>query len=312
MTHVYVVAGRSMFEGAKHAQARIRELHGDQSSVIAIELLGPVLLRSSNAPRSVGGPEEVAAPGSDNTAVASAPARRPRRGTRTDQLLELLHQHEGQAHLRDIATAFDISVANAQNIVVAAVKKGVVERVGKRTGLVALSGAQVRPSSPVAPGTEAERPTQPPSTGPRVDGRAAQVAEVVRRRGGEVHVTDIAQELQTNTANARTCIASAVRKRLVERVGRRTGRVRLLRPQATEHRERPSKPVESTRPEALEGLQRRVYRALVKLEAPATAKQIAGVLGCRPREAGNAATVLVGKGLAVRHQDEGRPRYSVL
>jgi predicted ArsR family transcriptional regulator len=64
-------------------------------------------------------------------------------------------------------------------------------------------------------------------------------------------------------------------------------------------------------PAQIDGIRRHVYGALVELEVFATAKEVAGVLGCRPREAGNALTLLVDGGLAERADGDraaGKPR----
>jgi hypothetical protein len=59
----------------------------------------------------------------------------------------------------------------------------------------------------------------------------------------------------------------------------------------------------------LEGLQKLVYAALREIEGPATAKEIAARIGCRPREAGNAATLLARDGYAGVLPGEGPRRY---
>lgn len=121
-THVYVVGGSSMVAGARRAQVRIREMHGDQTRLIGIELLGPALRRTPRVDaRGAGVPEDAAVPRS-----STGEAPRAQRGTRTDQLLEVLHQRRGRAHLRDVARALDTNHANAQNVIAAGVKKGVV------------------------------------------------------------------------------------------------------------------------------------------------------------------------------------------
>ena len=81
-------------------------------------------------------------------------------------------------------------------------------------------------------------------------------------------------------------------------------------PEAPKGGEAPAGP-ERLEPAQLDGIQRRVFDALVDLGGAATAKEVAGVLGCRPREAGNALTLLVDGGLAERADGDraaGKPR----
>lgn len=300
----FVVVGASALEAARHAQARVRELHGDEARLVRIELLAPALVDAAPARREAAvAPKAVEPPPANAT-----PA--PRSGTRIDQLVLLLRAQGGKAHLREIAAGLDTNHANAQNVIAAAVKKGVVRRVGRRTGLVELVAGASSVPAPATTTTTAPRKPAPVVT--RSGSRAEQVAEALRARGGEAHVTDLAEALGTNVMNARNCVAAAVRKELVERMGRRSGRVRLveLPAPAPEPDVAEGELSRRARPEDLEGIQRRVYDALAKLGRPSTAKEIAGVLGCRPREAGNAAVLLAERGLARQQRTGPRSQYS--
>ena len=311
----FVVVGASAVEAARHAQARVREIYGAEARLVRIELLAPALADAAPAR-----PGASVAPKAEETEPAKA-THTSRSGTRVAQLVELLRAQRGKAHLREIAAGLETNNANAQNVIAAAVKRGVVRRVGKRTGVVEL--VEAVPTAPAAATTKAAataKTAAPPVT--KSGSRAEQVAEALRARGGEAHVTDLADVLGTNVMNARNCVAAAVRRGLVERVGQRSGRVRLVESLAPSDAAAPGAPEAASavselapaeiRPENLKGIQRRVYGALVKLGAPSTAKEIAGVLGCRPREAGNAASILVTRGWAMRSRELQPPEYHLV
>ena len=174
-------------------------------------------------------------------------------------------------------------------------KQGLVRRVGRRTGDVALVQTEASP-----------RPAKAQAASKVRSGtRAEQVVAFLREHDGEAHISEIAEALDTSPLNARNCIVGALKLGLVRRVGNRTGRVALAT--ADEVSEAPA----SVRPEALEGLQRRVYDLLRGMEQPVTAKEIASQLGGRPRESGNAATQLVGVGLARRVVGAPPARYEI-
>jgi hypothetical protein len=61
-------------------------------------------------------------------------------------------------------------------------------------------------------------------------------------------------------------------------------------------------------PEDLTGLQRWGWEAPAGLDGWAMAREIAGVLGCRPQEAGNAPAVLVAGELVDRQAGDGTPK----
>ncbi len=282
-TRRFVVVGPSIVEAARHAQDSLAAREDGEARLVAIERLAPALLDDGAGAAA---------------ASADPPPQQPESTglTRGEQLVAFLEAHGDRAHLHEIASALSTSTANAQNIIAAAVKKGLVERQGQRTGMVAL----VEP-----PATPAAVPSPAALTGRT---RAEQVAEVVRQHGGEAHVSVIADELGTSVLNARNCVAAAVKGGLVERVGRRSGRVRLV-DGASNGNVEPRASVPPS-PSELTGIRRRVYDALVTLGKPATAKEIAGVLGCRPREAGNAAVLLVSAGLSNVDRSTATTTYS--
>ncbi len=224
---------------------------------------------------------------------------KPTGTTRVEQLVALLQERGGQAHLEQIALVLDTGKQNAQNVIAAGVKQGLVRRLGQRTGEVALVVQSEAPSpQPAEP--------QVASRGRSGTTRAEQVVAFLREHDGEAHITEIAEALGTSALNARNCIAGAVKQGLVQRVGSRTGRVALATSGDEQEEARPS-----VRPEDLEGFQRQVNDALREVGRPVTAKEIASRLGGRPREAGNALKVLVDVGLARRDGDERPAKYEI-
>ena len=142
-----------------------------------------------------------------------------------------------------------------------------------------------------------------------------QLAALLQEADGPVHVRDIRGVLDIKPANVHNVVAAAVKAGLVRRVGSRTGLVGLEaasngavtatgKVEAPEGGEAPAEP-ERLEPAQLVGIQRRVFDALVELGEAATAKEVAGQLGCRPREAGNALALLVRGGLAAREVGDG-------
>lgn len=287
----FVVVGASVVEAARHAQEAIAAAEGAESRLVGIELLAPALL-GAVAVEAASPPPQV------NESQLSAPAGM----SRGEQLVGFLRDRGGRAHLHEIAEGLSTSLANAQNVIAAAVKKGLAEREGQRTGIVVLVDAPMEPTptrAPPVPARSAARPS-----------RAEQVVEVLRRHGGEVHASVIAEELSTDALNARNCVASAVKSGLAERVGNRSGRVRLVEEAPAEVT--PKGPAATVpNPEELTGILRRVYDAMAELGAPATAQEIAEMLGCRPREAGNAATLLAVRGLTVKSRGPMRSEYAL-
>ena len=197
-------------------------------------------------------------------------------------------------------------------------------RLGSRRGLVELVG---RPDSGVSgTATETALPeaiaevsfVEAPAVPVACCTRVVQLVAWLHDRGGQVHINEIGRMLRTSAGNVQNVIAAAVKAGLVRRVGNRTGLVELatatsgtvMRYGGPPAPEAPKGVEAVVRPERLEpgqlgGIQGRVYGALVELGAAVTAKEVAGVLGCRPREAGNALTLLVRGGLAAREAGEG-------
>ena len=152
--------------------------------------------------------------------LASAP-------TRVEQLVALLTERGGQIHITEIAVALDTTRGNVDNVVRAAIKAGLVRRVGSRTGLVEL----VAPADAAAPVSEdrgpvvesAVAPAEPDSQGTRVE----QLVALLQDRRAPVHVRDIRVALSIKPANVHNIVGAAVKAGLVRRVGNRTGLVEL-------------------------------------------------------------------------------------
>ena len=239
-------------------------------------------------------------------AKTSASTRTKRgRTTRVQQLLDVLRAQGGEAHTDLLAREIGTSVPHTRNCIMVAIKRGLVRRVGQGTGVVAL--VEMAPPATASAPANVLKGT-----------RAEQVVAALQQAGGEGHLAQIAEALGTSAANAKNAIVAALKQGGVERVGSRTGRVRLLEPsvEAKEppaQREAPPAAQEqpSVDPVTLEGMQKRVFAALQEFGAAVTAKEIASKLGCRPREAGNALVLLVDAKLVVRGAGEGKARYRV-
>ncbi len=322
----YVLFGRDLPTAAKRAVVCVHERHPAGSQVQAIRWLAPALMgREGNPLAAPAGaapvPTQVPVPErrtARHSIASPSPARTPRRApaptnvrrvTRADQLAALLGENEGQLHISEIATALGFNRANVQNTVVAALKQGLVRRVGSRTGLVAL--VQAGPLKEVP--AEVETSSRPPPSGLT---RTDQLLEVLRQNGGEAHTNVIAKSVGISVPNARNKIVLAIKRGLVRRVGHGTGVVALVVEgsaagadvvPAVDPDPDAAAPVLSAPPE---GLSKRAFAALQGFDGPVTAKEVASKLGCRPREAGNALVLLVEAELVVRVGDEGTARYS--
>ena len=320
-----VVAGPDFADAAETALDRL----GRGTHVVRMVELGPVLAALTEPapqpqqaaekaqPTLEKAPEKVEKPG---------PAA-PRPGTRLAQLVAFLRQH-GEVHLDQVAADLQVKRGHADDIARTGVRQGLVERVGRRTGRIRLVGAVAaepeRVPAVVAPdaddgaldavaGGEGAQKAQPrPHSGTRTE----QLVELLAERGGELHITEIAEGLGTNRGNAGNVVTVALKAGRIERVGRRTGRVRLVtvEPAELERKEIVEPPEEAEEPpraaldpEALMGLQRRVWEALDAMRGWRSAKDVAGRLGCRPREAGNALTLLVEAGVVKRQMGQGTP-----
>ena len=106
----------------------------------------------------------------------------------------------------------------------------------------------------------------------------------------------------------RNTLAAGVKRGLLRRVGDRTARVALVT--AMPSAQPDPEAVDPSLVAKLSGMQKRTYKALIGLGGQGTAKDVAGVIGCRPREAGNALAQLVDAKLVLRVSGEGKPRYS--
>ena len=138
--------------------------------------------------------------------------------------------------------------------------------------------------------------------------RGEQLVAALRARGGEAHITDPAGDLDTNRGNAENVVRAAAKAGLVERVGRRSGRVRLsLNAAVGSANAAQEQPRPAVDPAELPGIQRRVWSVVSDRRTWSTAREVANELGCRPREAGNALALLVDGGLVDRQLGDGTP-----
>ncbi len=208
-------------------------------------------------------------------------ARKPRREwggrvVRAHQAVDALKKLGGHAHTRRIAHEMGVSVAIAASAIQAAKRQGLLERVG-RTGQVVLPG-QVAPEPEPKP-----KPPPKPRDTSKAKARLAARAEEARVARRARRAADRAAKLSGDAAE-----------------------VPEEAPQLVA--ERPTSPKKPRKTSAQLVLRSRVYRTLKELGTPCSAKEIAEQLGCRPREAGNAAVVLVEAGLA-RRVGEDKPAH---
>jgi len=296
----FVTWGADIADAAQRAANSLaRQWEGARIS--SIEYVGTALIAETSKETATALPPAENAPGPARESLGGV------RLSRVEQLLAFLDRIGGEAHVRDIALTLATNPANAQNVVSAAVRQGKVERVGLRTGIVRRvmaddhGGRTVTTSSPDRPAT-AGIDKQKPS-------RVEQLLELLDRSGGVAHMGDIALHLVTNVPNAQNVVRAAIGQGKVERVGLRTGIVR----KAKDHRDTESEALATSparRP--LDGIRLRVWRSLRLLEETRTAAQVARVLGCRPREAGNALALLVGEGRVKADRAQSPTAYEPL
>lgn len=317
--------GTDIAEAARRASAA---LGGER--ILELQLLGELLPGAgTSGPSTSDGalPTDGATEPTKKSRATAPPKGFTGTVTRAEQLAHLLIARGRPVHVDEIAQAMSINRANAQNVVRAAMKAGLVERIGRRTGKVRLAGN---------PGPSEDRrttdPTDPPSSAisqsadaPRGSTRGEQLANLLEREGRDLHVDEIAGAFGTSRANAHNIIRAGLDAGLVERVGSRTGKVRRTAVTATGSgaresiesarestnatRESPAGARESAPATELTAIQRRALTALRELGGAQTAKEVAGVLGCRPREAGNALTLLTESGLVQREAGEQPTKY---
>ena len=247
-------------------------------------------------------------------ATPAPPSSRRAGPTRVEQLVALLRERGGPVHVTEIADALAVSRNNAGNVVVAALQAGAVRRVGTRTGKVELIDARKKESVPAAQPTPTPKKTKPSASPTRVE----RLAAFLETRQAAVHVTDIAEALSMTRGNVDSTVLAGNRAGLVRRVGSRTGMVELATPPGALEGVpgTPGDPGGTTTPAVLElleaaqidGIQRRVFDALVEMDGAVTAKEVAAQVGCRPREAGNALALLVEGGLVEREARTGTAR----
>ena len=266
---------------------------------------GKVKLVEVNAATRPGG-----APEAELSPEPAPPRSRPSGPTRVERLVELLREKAQPVHLDVIAAELGMTRGNADGAVRHAARAGLVRRVGSRTGLVELVTTAAT-AAPVAEGRPPlagpiEPPAEPAPHGTRVE----QLVALLRDRSGPVHVRDIRVALSIKPANVHNVVAQGVKAGVVRRVGHRTGLVELAGPLSGLERRQDEQDASEVTDEAaepqrldpaqLEGIRRSVYDALVELDGLATAKEVAGQVGCRPREAGNVLALLVEGGLVER------------
>ena len=157
---------------------------------------------------------------------------------------------------------------------------------------------------------------------------ADRLVQLLRERGEPVHLDDLVQVLGTTRPTVQEVIRHAAKAGRVRRVGSRTGLVALPAAAAAEPAREASQrsgarlpegtPAEATTeapaprqaapvPASPAGLAARVVAALEEADGWVTGKDVAGAVGCRPREAGNALALLVERGLVERRRDGGGP-----
>ncbi len=118
----FIVQGPNVFEAVEYAAARI-----DVASIKTVELVGLMLNARGASGRA------------DPARKPARPAKNTKgRPTRREQVVQILRRKGGEAHLDDLQEALGTNRANVQNSVASAVKAGLVERVGRRTGRVRL------------------------------------------------------------------------------------------------------------------------------------------------------------------------------
>ena len=212
--------GANIAEAARRASAA---LGGER--ILELRLLGDLLpgARTSGLTPVVGATEST-----KKSRASAPPESRTGTVTRAEQLAHLLIARGRPVHVDEIARALSINRANAQNVVRAAMKAGLVERIGRRSGRVRLAG-DPSPSEDRRKTKPADTPSsvRPQSTdAPRGSTRGEQLANLLEREGRDLHVDEIAGAFGTSRANAHNIIRAGLDAGLVERVGSRTGKVR--------------------------------------------------------------------------------------
>lgn len=314
--------GADIAEAARRASAAL----GGQR-ILELQLLGELLPGAGTSGTS---PSDGATEPAKKSRASAPPKGFTGTITRAEQLAHLLIARGRPVHVDEIARALSINRANAQNVVRAAMKAGLVERIGRRTGNVRLAGTP----SPSEDRRKTEltdtssSATSQSADAPRGATRGDQLANLLDREGRDLHVDEIAEALGTSRANAHNIIRAGLDAGLVERVGSRTGKVRRTAATASGSGSRESEDSarestnatreshagarESAPATELTTIQRRALTALRELGGARTAKEVARGLGCRPREAGNALTLLTESGLVQREAGEKPTRYRVV
>ena len=163
----FVLLGAGLADAAAHAAAHAETTTPPGRRVTSIRRLAPFLPARDASGSSAGAatptaaaPERGAAAGTDGAARASAKALRPSAkvskagapvprppaaGSRAEQIVAPLRVNGGQMHISEIADGLRTNVVNAHNAVGGAAAKGLVRRLGARSGLVALVES-LRPS----------------------------------------------------------------------------------------------------------------------------------------------------------------------
>ena len=314
---VFVVTAPDLAAAAQFVGRKL----ADTGQVMSLEFLGPLLVAGAASEGR-----------SRPAASAEAPVQaQPRaQGHRQLELIALLQERGDPVHYTDVAKSLAITEANAQVLISRVERQRLIRRVGSRTGLVAL---------PLPDPKARENPALLP-TSTRGPTHADRLLELLRDRGGPAHMDQIAAQLGTTRGTVYGVVRAGISAGQLRRLQKRPGMVALAGvdaeaelvpepPPAPSKRKptrarqadgdvglspahRPDATPQGADPAALQGIQRRVFEVLLALGAPATAKEVASQLGVRPREAGNAAALLV-DGLLVQRVDGGeKPRYRAL
>ena len=223
-------------------------------------------------------------------------------------------------HRMEIAAALDTNINNANNAITDALKHGLVQRVGRRSGLVELvqQGTEQQPAKDTTTTTKlAVGKKQPAKPTPRRKKRggtshADRLVQLLHERGEPVHLDDFVEHLGTTRPTVQEVIRHAAKAGRVRRVGSRSGLVALPEQGAVAEvaepaREAPLSTQAPVLPASSAGLTARVVAALEARAGWMTAKDVAAALGCRPREAGNALALLVERGVVERRRDGDGP-----
>jgi predicted transcriptional regulator len=249
---VHVVVAHDIAEAAAVAQRMLAPARRVESLEVFAPVLGvaagsPVALRlqrSSASPPPSLSPQKArkrkaAAPTPPKTGGGKPPVKARAklvsgRSTRPairrrDQLAAALAEHGSPMHIDAIAVALSTNRANANNVISDALRYGLVQRVGSRTGMVDLVDRQQQ----AAPKEMRKRGTKPPASRRKKKSRvgpshADRLLQLLRERGAPVHLDQIVERLATTRGTVQVVIRAAAKAGVVRRLGSRTGLVELV------------------------------------------------------------------------------------